>query len=83
MTSLILLQFDIILFIKFKVLITLFFLILNKIWVYEICKSLHSVFIYILQSVPTFLELGLYSFTGVGSIRLCSCWEGDIACRVI
>lgn len=27
--------------------------------VYEICKSLHSVFINILHSAPTFLEMGL------------------------
>ena len=32
----------------------------NKIWVHEICKSLHSVFIYILHSVTIFLHLGLY-----------------------
>jgi len=31
----------------------------NKIWIHEICKSLHSVFIYILNSVLAFLELGL------------------------
>lgn len=32
----------------------------NKIIVYEICKSLNSVFIDILQSVPTFPESGVY-----------------------
>lgn len=29
-------------------------------WVDEICKSLYSVLIYILQSSPIFLDLGLY-----------------------
>ncbi len=32
----------------------------NKIYVYEICKLLHSFFIHNLYSVPTFLESGLY-----------------------
>ena len=32
----------------------------NKIWLYEICKSLYSVFICVKHSIPIFLELGLF-----------------------
>ena len=31
----------------------------NKIWVYENCKSSYSIFIYVLHSIPTFLDLEL------------------------
>lgn len=33
------------------------FSFVNKIWDYEICKSLHAVCIYILHSIPTFWDL--------------------------
>jgi len=35
----------------------------SKTLVYGICKSMHSVFIYILHSIPTFLELRLWNFS--------------------
>ena len=34
----------------------------NRIWVHEICKSLHSLFIYILLCVPTFFKMGFCTF---------------------
>lgn len=50
---------EFVLFTQFKHLIHFICSTLNKIWVYEIWKSLHSVFIYTLHSVPTFLEVDL------------------------
>ncbi len=44
----------------FQHLICYLYSIVNKIYVYEICKLLHSFFIHNLYSVPTFLESGLY-----------------------
>lgn len=43
--------------------------IMNKTWVYEIWISLHSVLIYILYSVTTFLESGLWN-SSFGHFRL-------------
>ena len=45
---------------QFKHLICSLCSIESKVWVYKIFRSLHSVFIFILPSVPTFLELGFY-----------------------
>lgn len=59
------LNFRMVLLSTFKHLICFLCYIMNKWWVNEIWKWLHSVAFFILRCIPAFLELGLYFSLGV------------------